>query len=322
MNQLTDPVFVACKAAVASVLAVLLVRYTATNDALSAGFVALVCTSPSVHAGLRRGLEQVLGSLLGALLGGLPQALTPAAHGAPWALLPGMTAALLLCFRLGLGSSYVVVGFTVLYFHTLPFASPGQALEARGLALAAGIGSAVLVNAVVSAVAGPRITARRLALARGAVAAALRGLAARIEKNSSRPPSFEAAFDAVAELHRDLASSAHERLFPGALRTRISALAGISHAVALEEAAHLGKEAALLADGCSSPQPLAPLLTSASAALEAGMPASLAGVIQTASDEFSSRGELALASVARRLGQSVERGLSRATSPHIVNDRS
>ncbi len=310
MNQLVDPLALALKASVASALAVAVAQHATTPDALSAGFVALICTSPSAHAGLRQGVLQALGSLLGALLGGLPQALTPAAHGAPWALAPGLAAALLLCLRTGLGDAYVVAGFTVLYFHTLDFASPRVAFEARGVALGCGIGAAALVNALVSAAAGPRITARRLSLARGSVAASLRTLAARVRSAEAPAPSFEGAFGAVAELHQDLTLAARERLFPGALRTRVSALAGLSSAIALEEAAHLGKEAGLLVGESGSPQPLGPLLDRAAAALEAGRPdPGLAGAWGAACDELKRAGEPVLASVARRLGQSVERAL-------------
>lgn len=307
MSQLVDPIYLAIKASVACTLAVLLVTHTATKDSLSAGFVALICTSPSVHGGLRRGLEQVVGTLVGALAGGLPEVLWPAARGAPWALLPGLAAALLFCFRAGLGATYVVTGFTVLYFHTMPFASPDLALEARGVSLAAGIGAALLVNAAVSSLVGPRITARRLAVARASVAASLRSLAARAD---GAAPSFEAAFAAVAELHADLTAAARERFFPGALRARVSALAGISHAIALEETAHLGKEIALLAGSSGSLRPLLPLLARAAEALEAGSPdPALAPLREAVSEAYLRLGEPVLASATRRLGQSVERAL-------------
>lgn len=303
MNQLVDPVFLAFKAAVAATLAALAAARLPSPDALSAGFVALICTSPSVHGGLRRGFEQASGSLLGALFGGLPVALSPTARGSALSLSLGLAASVLLCFRAGLGGAYVVVGFTVLYFHTMPFASAAETLFARFAAVAVGVGSALLVNVTVASAAGPRITARRLALARASAAAALRALAARVE-GAPEGPSFDDAFSAVAELRADLAEASRERLFPGALRARVSALAAISRAIALEETLHLCKEAALLA--AQGAAPLAPLLLAGASALE-GHPAPPLALGEEASAALDAQGHAVLASVALRLGQALDR---------------
>jgi hypothetical protein len=246
VNQLIDPVYLAFKAALACAAAVLLAGWLGSSDLLSAGFVALVCTSPSAHAGLRRGLQQAAGSLLGAFAAGVPQLLHPGLRGSPGALAGSMAAALLACFRLRLGSAHVVTGFTVLYFHVLPFPSFGVALRTRMLSVAAGIVAATLVNSVVASLRGERIVERRLQLARKEVAAGLQSLAARMREGGGPWPDFDGAFSAVAELRQDLLATSAERLFPGAARARSSAQAGLRQSLALEDSAHLGRELALL----------------------------------------------------------------------------
>jgi uncharacterized membrane protein YgaE (UPF0421/DUF939 family) len=246
LNQLTDPLYLALKAAFACAAAVLLVRWLGGTDLLSAGFVALLCTSPSAHAGLRRGLQQAAGSLLGALIAGGPQLLHPELRGNPGALAVSMAAALLASFRLRLGAAYPVTGFTVLYFHVLPFPSFGVALQTRMLAVITGIATATLVNLAVASLRGEYIVERRLRMARQAVASSLRTLARRPTEEGGSWPDFEGAFSAIAELRQDLGALSAERLFPGAARSRSSAREGLRQAVALEDAAHLGKELALL----------------------------------------------------------------------------
>jgi uncharacterized membrane protein YccC len=271
MNQLVDPVYLALKAACASALAVLLTRMLGGNDLLSAGFVALVCTSPSAHAGLRGGLQESLGSLLGGLIVGLTQALAPRWIGHPGALALNMALALSLCFRLGLRTGHLVTGFTVIYFHVLPFPSFGAGLWTRMLAVGAGILSATLTNATVAAFQSPRIVERRLRLAREAVAAELERLARCLEETATPWPHFEGAFAAVSELRNDLRATASERLFPGAARARRSARATMPQAIALEDTAHLGKELTLLHErGVDHPGELRPWLLQLGQALRTG----------------------------------------------------
>lgn len=136
MSQLVDPIYLSLKAAAASAFAIFLTQQLGGSDLLSAGFVALACTSPSAYAGLRRGLQQTAGSLLGALAAWLPSLLFPSSLGNPAVLAVSMTIALLLCFRLRLGAAYIVTGFTVLYLHILPFPSFNAAFGGRMLAVA------------------------------------------------------------------------------------------------------------------------------------------------------------------------------------------
>lgn len=291
MNQLVDPVYLAVKAAFASALAVLLTRWLGGTDLLSAGFVALVCTSPSAHAGLRRGIQQTAGSLLGALAAGLPQLPFPALRGHPIALALSMAAALLSCFRLRLGPAYVVTGFTVLYFHVLPFPSFGVALWTRMLSVTAGILASTLVNSAVASFGSAHIVERRLTLARHTVALELRKLASRVTITEGPWPDFEQAFAAVAELRQDLVATSAERLFPGAARARSSASAGLRQAIALEDAAHLGKELSLLQERAATPSSiLGEVLEQTARALE-GAP----------SPELPPIGDPVLASVVGRL---------------------
>src|SRR5689334_2632514 len=102
MDVLTDRWFLAIKAAVAASVAVLLTRQLGVADELSAGFVAVVCVTPTAYAGLRRGLAQVVGSILGGAIAMVLLLLLPARELAPVVVLVATLSAVLLCCALGM----------------------------------------------------------------------------------------------------------------------------------------------------------------------------------------------------------------------------
>jgi hypothetical protein len=246
--KLADPLWLAAKAGVASALAVVTARGLDVDDALSAGFVALACVSPSVWAGIKNGLEQLVGSALACAIAGLPMALFPAVRGSSAAILASLTLSVWACFAARLGSAYLVAGFSALYLHLLPFSSAALGISIRIEAVAIGILAATAVNTLVSSLFAERVAARRVTLAKRIVAGDLDGAARWLDDaREATPPTFHDAFQVVGELRLDLGAATHERLFPGAARARKSAHRGLALADALEKTAHLAKELVLVA---------------------------------------------------------------------------
>jgi hypothetical protein len=133
LSPLTDAPFLATKAAVACAAAVGIVHWLHVPDALSAGFVAVACTSPTAYAGIRRGLEQVGGSAVGGLLATAALLALPSPALAPLACGLAVGLAVLACRWLRMPTGHVVAGLTVVYVVTLPHRS---ATEAVGVHLA------------------------------------------------------------------------------------------------------------------------------------------------------------------------------------------
>lgn len=241
--KLADPAWLAAKAGVASTMAVIGARALGVDDALSAGFVALACVSPSAYAGVKNGLAQLGGSALACALTGLPIVVWPALRGSPPAVLATLVASVYACFRLRIASAYLVAGFSALYLHLLPFASTTSGISVRIEAVGIGLVAATLVNTVVSGLFSERVAARRISVAKAIVSRELDAAATWLEKAAvTEPPDFEDSFAVVRELRADLGAASHERLFPGASRARASAERGLGLASALEETAHLAKE--------------------------------------------------------------------------------
>ena len=245
--RLSDPFSLAAKAGIASTLAVLATRWLGVDDALSAGFVALACVSPSAFAGLKNGLQQLLGSALACGIAGAPIVLWPALRGSPWLLLPSVGIVIIACFGLKLRSAYLVAGFSVLYLHLLPLGSAVSGIALRIEAVVIGALVAAVVNTIVSSLASGPVAARRIRIAKETVARDLEtGAAWLSNRTKASAPTFDAAFSVVRELRADLDAGARERLFPGAPRARESAERGLRMAESLERSAHLAKEITLL----------------------------------------------------------------------------
>ncbi len=254
--RLADPFSLAAKAGLASTLAVLATRWLGVDDALSAGFVALACVSPSAFAGVKNGLQQLAGSALACSVAGAPIVLWPTLRGSPALLLASVTVTIAVCFAARLRSAYLVAGFSVLYLHVLPLGSAVSGIALRIEAVVIGALAATLVNTIVSSFGAERVAARRIGIAKATVADDLDRAASWIERRDPKEaPSFDAAFAVVRELRTDLDAAAQERLFPGAPRARESAEAGLRLAASLERAAHLAKEITLLVGDSSNGGP-------------------------------------------------------------------
>jgi uncharacterized membrane protein YgaE (UPF0421/DUF939 family) len=259
MGALTDPLLLATKAGAAASMAVLATQLFGLKDALSAGFVAVVCVSPTAYAGVRRGFEQVIGSVLGAGVTMALLFLLKAPQLVPLLVLSSVLFSVLLCMRLRLEQGYVVASFTSLYFASGLYASTSVALENRFGALALGIAAATFTNMVVSFLYAERILERRMRLTRAIVAKAL----ASAPEARTVDAAFEPAFAVVSELRADLDGAARE-LFG---RAPLGALAAAhrDEAIRLRTFLHLAKTLVLLG------QPTE-VLAEAIASLEKGAP--------------------------------------------------
>lgn len=261
MSRLTDPVYLTVKAAAAAGLGTLLAHAARVPDPLSSCFVALVCTTPSAYAGLGRGLEQLGGALVGgaitaAILAALPFHHDDARVAIVVALSLGATT--WACLRLRWEGGHITAGFTALYLTLLPFPSFAEASRVRLLAVCLGILAATAVNVAVSLASSRKILARRVRLAREAVAEPLRQTAracAVAEPRAGLADAYGPAFDVVVELRRDLAGLAREVILPSRHAVRVEARARIETAARLEEVAHLGKHIALLLEDADDREP-------------------------------------------------------------------
>lgn len=261
MSRLTDPVHLTLKAATAAAAGALLANLTHVPDALSSSFVALVCVTPSAYAGLRRGMEQLGGAVIAGAITAAMFAIWPYAHNDPhvavvvFASVAVTTGA---CLRLRWAGGHITAGFTTLYLSLLPFPNFSTAMRVRLLAVLLGIAAATLVNVAVSFTSGRRILARRLRIARAAVAEPLRETALACAEGASREglaARYGSAFATVSELHRDLAGLAREIALPSRHAVRREARDAIATAARLEEVSHLGKHLALLLEDSDAHEP-------------------------------------------------------------------
>ncbi|CAN5581071.1 hypothetical protein BH09MYX1_BH09MYX1_40120 [soil metagenome] len=237
--MLTDPLFLALKAALAASVAVLLTRLFHVSDQLSAGFVAVACVSPTAYAGLKRGAQHAFGSALG---GGIATALTlilPAPL-APAIVLVSVFLAVLACMRLKMASAYGVAAFSAVYVVALPFVSATIAVETRLASVAIGIGVATITNLGVSAIFGERIIERRMRLARERIADALAD-----RKGDAADARFETAFTLVAELRTDL-EAAQRELLGSSFGARRAAARHIAEAIRFRRLLHVTKTLVLV----------------------------------------------------------------------------
>ncbi len=286
---LTDPLYLAVKVGAAAGLAVLLAHVARVPDALSCGFVGLVCVTPTVYAGLRRGLEQLGGAALAGIIT-TPLALVGPTHPAApvvavqVALATGLVAAA--CHRLRWGGGYTVAGFTALYLRVLPFSSLAEALRVRFVAVLLGVAVATAVNLVVAWTAAAAIRERRVRLARAAVADPLRRAAAACVEPAQRAAAAAAwrpAFAAVEELRADLAAQARELLLPHRGAVRAAAARDLAALDGLADLAHLGRHVCLLLAASERPEPAAAsALTRAADALLAASPAAACDALAAA----------------------------------------
>ena len=243
-RALTDPLLLATKAGAAASMAVLATQLFGLKDALSAGFVAVVCVSPTAYAGLRRGFEQIVGSVLGAGVTMALLFLLKAPQLVPLLVLASVLLSVLLCMRLRLEQGYVVASFTALYFASGLYTTTSLALENRFGALALGIAAATFTNMLVSFLYAERILERRMRISRAIVAKALAHAQAQDETANTVDAAFEPAFAVVSELRTDLDGAGRE-LFARAPMAKLAA-AHRDEAIRLRTLLHLAKTLVLL----------------------------------------------------------------------------
>jgi hypothetical protein len=196
--------FLIGKAAIAVTAAYVLARELVPRDVLSATFVAMLCISPTVYTGLRRGLAQLAASALGGLA---TLAVTIPLGPGPAALAASVVLGLAAAFLVGFAATYTVAGFTVLYVSLL---GKGE-IDAYVLRLASvmlGVGTAGLVNVLVSAFWYRQIFGRRVAIAARAVERPLALLAQAFRARD--PAGVRAADDAIDPVFRLLAELSGE----------------------------------------------------------------------------------------------------------------
>lgn len=243
--RLLDVQRMATKAAIACAFAVFLAGLVHNDDALSAGFVALVCVAPSAYGGLKRGFEQLAASFVGALVSMLVVAAVPSVRSSPFmplAIAPAMLGSLVLCLQFLSESAYITAGFSSLYVFIMPFATGFESLKQRMGAVACGVIAASCTNAIAAAIMGPAIVRRRRSIAREAAAEALRARSQYLAQKLSGDAATGAhhhALAVIAEASFDFRDSAREAFFPGAARARREALEAIAEVHLLDEMLHV-----------------------------------------------------------------------------------
>ena len=199
MQTLTDPVALAAKVALSSGLALIACRLIGVEDGVSAAFVAVLCTTPTVLSGLQRAATQFLGSIFGGVAAaffgsfGLPVEV---------ALPISVGVAVGAIFPLGQGHAYAVAAFTAIYMHLLPQGGVGHTLAIRISAVAVGGAAAALVNVAISAAFYERIFARRVRVSTATLAKALQAFGAGECDADGLLPVFPQLRDVASEVAR------------------------------------------------------------------------------------------------------------------------
>ncbi len=144
---LTNPVFLAGKAAAACALALFVVQLLHIPDMVTASFVAVLCCSPAALMGLGVSFEQLAGSIIGGIFGtaGVYFAL-PQGVGVPIAV--GL--AILCTHYIGFYRGTVAASFTALFVQIVSFGDPLETFGYRIAAVCIAATSAFVVNVAVS----------------------------------------------------------------------------------------------------------------------------------------------------------------------------
>lgn len=200
MSRLADPRWLAGKAGLSAGLAVAIVEAAQIPDGVSAAFVAMVCTAPTVWSGVKRARDQALASLLGALgAAGLAWLGIPAPLGVALAV----TLAISATWAASLAHAYPVASFTAIYMLLLPKGSPETTLEVRLLAVTCGALSALTVNLALSWTAVRQVFRKRLARADTLLIEALRHL-------PQQPAAMRRTSQDLVTLGGELSDALHE----------------------------------------------------------------------------------------------------------------
>ncbi len=135
------------KSAVAVFISLYISKLLNLPDLLSPSFVAVLCIQPTVYTGIKRGSQEFFVSLLGAVL----SLLLVLPYGINLITVP-ITVALTIyiAIKLKLDDSIPIAIFTVLYITLFPMKSIWVTTKIRFLSILLGIGSASLVNYLIS----------------------------------------------------------------------------------------------------------------------------------------------------------------------------
>lgn len=199
--MLANPFFLAVKAGLASLLALVLGAMMGNSDHVSAAFIAVLCTSPTVLIGLRRALTQFAGSIIGGVLGVVCLALEVE----PWIGVP-ITVALAIrgAFLLNVSNGHQVAAFSAILVQLVPQGTPLQTLDSRLIAVFVAAVSGFVVNLLVSGMAYEEIFGRRVRLLEAQVFRLLPGAALQ------GPEAAQAGFNLIAQLQDELSLALEE----------------------------------------------------------------------------------------------------------------
>jgi hypothetical protein len=231
-------------------------QLTGIQDAVSATFVAVVCTMPTLTTGFRASSEQAIGSLLG---GGVAYMLMRAGLGGPAGLALAVGLSALLSYPVRLRPAHVVAAFTALLVMITGIPTPGPSFAHRLGAVLIGAGSATLLNFLASAVQYRTIFRRRRGLVRLAVAAALEA-----GDRGSTDRADALLRDLQGELRDVSREASHDTRIPGHLTEveilrEILAVAWVQRLEA--EAVDLSPVARVIERGEAPPRPVGTLAT-------------------------------------------------------------
>lgn len=199
--MLTNPFFLAVKAALATLLALVLGEMVGNTDHVSAAFIAVLCTSPTVLIGMRRALTQFAGSIIGGLLGVICIVLDlPMWIGVPIAVGLSIRGA----FLLGVSQGHQVAAFSAILVQVVPRGSALETLDTRLVAVFVAAVSGFVVNLVVSGMTYDEIFGRRMRLVEAEVFRLVPGAA------RSGPEAAQEGFSLIAQLQEELSMALEE----------------------------------------------------------------------------------------------------------------
>lgn len=199
--MLTNPFFLAVKAGLATLLALILGAMLGNTDHVSAAFIAVLCTSPTVLIGLRRALTQFAGSIIGGLLGVICIVLdVPLWIGVPIAVTLGIWGA----FLLGVSQGHQVAAFSAILVQIVPRGSALETLDTRLIAVFVAAVSGFVVNLVVSGMTYDEIFGRRMRVVEAEIFRLVPGAA------RSGPEAAQEGFDLIAQLQDELSMALEE----------------------------------------------------------------------------------------------------------------
>ena len=244
MDLLDSPWILPAKTGLSAGLAWIMCAALGIPDPVSAAFVAVVCTSPTVLSGLKRAFDQGVGSIAGAALA-IAVAFVPLPH---WlALTVAVGGAVALVRAIGFGAGYPVAAFTAIYMYLVPFGDPFETAWVRIAAIIAGATAAIAINTAMSAAFYRSLFAQRLVKATRLLADHLNGLSDR------NPDSLLAVFPVLASLTADLADADKELLLRRAT-VNVAEIANQRRQVrALTRIAHFARDLTLTVEEAQKP---------------------------------------------------------------------